>query len=148
MKLPDYYYSTVLQYIKLAKPDPSSPFFVRPGPTRGSNLKARPDPSSILKSSARLELEKSRLDNNSNATPICFFPEVHLHKKTQLICHCLFRRRRKRKQFRNSAAYLSPEERSLCISHRTQGPLGKTHLNCKEDIIDFPPRHYFNSVLF
>ena len=62
----------ILQYIKLAKPDPSSRFIVRPDPTRGSNLKARPDPSSILKSSARLELEKSRLDNistHSTGTP-------------------------------------------------------------------------------
>ncbi len=40
-------------------------FIVRPDPTRSSNLKARPDPSSNLENPTRPGLDKSRLDNIS-----------------------------------------------------------------------------------
>ncbi len=46
---------STVQYIKLAKPDPSSHFIVRPDPTR-------PDPRLELKSSTRPELDLEKLD--------------------------------------------------------------------------------------
>ncbi len=61
-----FFWLTVSAVHKARKTRPELAIIVRPDPTRSSNLKARPDPSSNLENPTRPGLDKSRLDNISN----------------------------------------------------------------------------------